>query len=142
MASHFGLPAQELEADLRSKGPQPVRPAAKPARRSKMSPCPISSRPPTPHASSMTRNSRPTTLTESFDELKHVGFEALWVPFSQDTATSDVLYDASEGLKGALQRARDLLPQEESSLEQAFGSGVSEDEASSRSRTSFTELPG
>lgn len=121
MARHFGLPAQELEANLRSKGPQPVRPAAKhpPAKENEPLPDQLEAT----YIACLLHNPKLAAQDShrAFDELKHVGIRSIVGSIQSGHTTSDVLFDASEGLKGALQRARDLLPQEESSLEQAFG---------------------
>ncbi|MEW5741877.1 MAG: DNA primase, partial [Myxococcota bacterium] len=55
------------------------------------------------------------------DELKHMGLRALISGVQHGKSPEDALYDASEALKGAIQKAADFLPTDPASLEQAFG---------------------
>jgi hypothetical protein len=54
------------------------------------------------------------------DELKHVGIRTLVAAIQSGGGPSDALYEASEAVKSALTRSRDMLPAEEGALEQAF----------------------
>lgn len=119
MARHFGLPAQELEANLRSKAPQPVRAAPKPAALNpEVGPDQLEAT----YAGSILKNPRLLVRDtyRAFDELKHIGIRTLVGSLQSGSAGGDALYEASEGLRAALVKAQDLLPKEETSLEQAF----------------------
>lgn len=120
MARHFGLPAQELEANLRSKAPLPVRPAHKVTA--------IDKEPP-PHqleatyAAALLRS--PGLLMKdknrAFDELKHLGIRGLVASIQSGRSAGDALYELSGELKDALLKARDpLLSLEEEALERGF----------------------
>lgn len=120
MARHFGLPAQELEASLRSKVAPPVRAAPKPQ-------APAEPPPDQLEASWAACALRDRNLLQKdelrvIDELKHMGLRALVSAVQQGKAPEDALYDASDSLKGALQKASDFLPADPAALEQAFRS--------------------
>lgn len=55
------------------------------------------------------------------DELKHTGLRQLLAAISAGQSPEDATYDASVAVKDALSAAREQLPREEASLEQAFG---------------------
>jgi len=120
MARHFGLPAQELEATLRSRGPQAVKAVPKGI------PPGVKEPPPdmleASYAATVLRN--PGMLAKDglrvFLELKHTGIRSLVASIQSGQGSADVLYETSEALKDALTRSRDLLPAEDGPLEQAF----------------------
>ena len=120
MSRHFAIPAQELEASLRSKAPLQPRPAPK-AGGSPAEP------PPDPleaaYAAAILRDRKILSSDKhrAFDELKHLGLRTLVSSIHSGKESGDALYDASEATKGALQRATDMLPSEQNALEQAFG---------------------
>jgi DNA primase len=118
MARHFGLPAQELEATLRSKAPTPVKAAPRPAGPAERPPDQLEAS----WGAAVLRS--PQLLQRDahrvLDELKHVGLRTLLNAIQSGTPPEDALYEAGEGLKGALIKARDLLPGDEGALEQAF----------------------
>jgi DNA primase len=119
MARHFGLPAQELEAALRSKAAPPVRAVPRPAASSEPAPDPLEAT----WAACVLRD-RGLLLRDEhrvIDELKHLGLRALVASIQQGRTPEDALYDASEVLKKALQKATDFLPADPAALEQAFG---------------------
>jgi len=118
MAKHFGLPAQELEAALRSKVAPPVRPVAKPAGPAAPPPDQLEST----WGACVLRDRGLLARDELrvVDELKHMGLRTLISGVQHGKAPEDALYDASETLKSALQKAADFLPADPASLEQAF----------------------
>ncbi len=121
MARHFGLPAVELEAQLKSKAPAVVKTAPKPA-------TPAGPRGPPPDQLEATYGAciiRTRALLNAdklrvFDELKHPGIRTLVAAIQSGQGASDVLYEAGEGLTQALQKCKDLLPADDGALEQAF----------------------
>jgi DNA primase len=120
MARHFGLPAQELEATLRSRAPQPVKAAPKVIPPGANEPPPDTLE--ATYAATVLRS--PLLLARDtlrvHDELKHNGIRSLVAAVQSGQGSADVLYETSEALRGALTRARDLLPAEDGPLEQAF----------------------
>ena len=121
MARHFALPAQELEATLRSKAPQLVKAAPKPLAAGPQEPPPDQL-----EASWMAAilKDRRLLAKDEFrvaDELKHMGLRGLVAALQSGGSPEDALYEAAEGTKTALTRARDMLPADETALEQAFG---------------------
>lgn len=54
------------------------------------------------------------------DELKHIGLRGLVAAIRSGGSPQDGLYEASESTKSALTRAQDMLPSDETALEQAF----------------------
>lgn len=120
MGKHFGLPAQELEVALKSKAPPQVKaaPKAAPARPQEPPPDQL-------EASWGAAVLRVPGLVQRdghrvLDELKHTGLRTLMGALQAGASPEDALYEASESLKGALTKARDLLPADEAALEQAF----------------------
>lgn len=119
MARHFGLPAQELEATLRAKAPT-LRPAPRPAPRGEPPPDPL-------EAAWGACVLRDRALLErdaqrTVDELKHIGLRTLVADLQRGVAREDLLYDAPEALKAALEKSADSLPSAPEGLEQAFAS--------------------
>lgn len=119
MAKHFGLPAQELETELRSKAVPPLKPVPKPA--------PARAEPPpdqleATYVAALLRDKRLLGKDSHrvFDELKHLGLRGLVASLQSGHSTEDALYEASEVVKSSLQKAKDLFPQDEGALEQAF----------------------
>lgn len=119
MARHFGLPAQELEAALRSKAAAPVKAAPKPQAASESPPDQLEAT----WAAAVLRDRGLLTRDEHrvVDELKHMGLRAFMSSIQHGKGVEDALFDASEGLKTALQKASDFLPADPQALEQAFG---------------------
>jgi DNA primase len=121
MARHFGLPAVELEAQLKTKAPAVVKAAPRPV-------APAGPREPPPDQLEGTYGAciiRTRSLLNAdklrvFDELKHPGIRTLVAAIQSGQGASDVLYEADEGLKQSLQKCKDLLPADDGALEQAF----------------------
>jgi DNA primase len=119
LARWSGLPAQELEVAMRGKSPT-VRPAPKAA---------PSVREPPPdqneaiYGAFVVKDRRLLAKDQEyrvFDELKHQGLRRLVAGLQSGQTPEDALYDASEGLKAALTKAKDLLPNDEAATEKAF----------------------
>lgn len=121
MARHFGLPAQELEASLRSKAPLVVKPVPRPAVPAGPKEAPPEQLEAT-YAACLMRNRGllDKDTLRVFDELKHSGIRGLVAAIQSGQGSADVLYEASEVLKQSLTKAKDMLPADESSLEQGF----------------------
>lgn len=119
MARHFGLPAQELEAALRSKAAPPVRAVPKPAAPAEPPPDQLEAS----WAACVLRDRGLLQRDEHrvIDELKHMGLRSLIGGIQQGRGPEDALYDASDALKASLQKAADFLPADPAALEQAFG---------------------
>ncbi len=121
MARHFGLPAMELEATLKSKAPPPVKAVPRPA-----GPPGAREVPPDQLEGSYaacivrTRGLLEKDRLRVFDELKHPGIRRLVAAIQSGDGATDVLYEASEVLKSSLQKSKDLLPADDGQLEQAF----------------------
>lgn len=120
MARHFALPASELETALKSKAPPPVKAAPKPSSSASTEPPPDQL-----EASWMAAILRDRRLLAKdelrvADELKHLGLRHLVAALQSGGSPEDALYEASDATKTALTRARDMLPADETALEQAF----------------------
>ncbi len=122
MAKHFGLPASELESALRNKAPV-VKAAPKPA-----APKVPDGPPPDQLEASwmaMILKDRKLLARDEHrvrDELKHMGLRHLVAALQSGGNVEDAMYETGEATKSALTRSRDMLPADESSLEQAFAS--------------------
>lgn len=117
MAKHFGIPASELEAALRSRPPQATRPAPKGG--------PVEPRPDQIEALYVACVVRDRQLLgrdehRCFDELKHLGLRSLVAAVQSGSPPEDALFEASEGVKTALTTADDQLPGANQPLEPAF----------------------
>ncbi len=121
LARHSGLPASELETAMRGKPSQPVKAVPKPGASQ------VKETPPDQLESAfaaMALRSRALLAKDVFrvaDELKHMGVRTLVAGLQSGQAPEDCLYEASEVLKASLQKSNDLLPKEDASMEQAFG---------------------
>ena len=117
MAKHFAIPASELEAALKSRNPQPVRAAPKPAT-NEPRPDPMEAL----YAAFVLKDRRLLSKDEHrcFDELKHLGVRTLVAKLQSGSSPEDVQFEASETLKAALQQARDQLKFDDSLLETNF----------------------
>jgi len=119
MSKHFGLPAAELELELRGKQAAPqFKPVAKPAG---------PERPPDPlerdFVAAVLRNrallQRDTAQVAS--GIKHSGLRSVLAAVTSGTPPEDALHDASEKLKQELNDAISRLPPEDELLERGFG---------------------
>ena len=133
MAAHFGLPAQELEVELKGKAP-PLKPVPKPGE-----PVPPGASPaaaPAPRAAPV----RPPDALETYyvamvlrdprllardryrlaDELTHPGLRRVLALATSGGGTEDALFEAPEVLKRPLEAAARQLPAEPEALEGAF----------------------
>lgn len=117
MAKHFGIPASELEAALKSRNPQPVRAAPKPAS-NEPRPDPMEAL----YAAFVLKDRRLLSKDEHrcFDELKHLGLRTMVAKLQSGSSPEDVQFEASEVVKAALQQGRDQLRFDESLLETNF----------------------
>ncbi len=118
LSKHFGLPSAELEAELKTKANAPVKAVPKPAPSTEPRPDDFESA----FAALLLRNRQ---LLEKdpwrvADELKHTGIRQLVARLQSGTSSADALYDASETLRGALQKQSDQLPRDETNLEPQF----------------------
>jgi DNA primase len=116
MGRHFGWPTSELDAALRAKPSVPSRPAVAAS----------TEPPPDMHEASYAaflmqdKNTLALDTHRAFDELRHIGIRALVGAIQSGQGAIDVLYESSQVLKSALQKARDALPPEQTAREQAF----------------------
>ncbi|MBL8924021.1 MAG: DNA primase [Myxococcaceae bacterium] len=117
MSKHFGIPASELEAALKSRNPQPVRAAPKP-QSNEPRPDPMEAL----YAAFVIKDRRLLSKDEHrcFDELKHLGVRTLVAKLQSGSSPEDVQFEASEVVKAALQQGRDQLRFDESLLETNF----------------------
>lgn len=117
LAKHFGLPASELEAALRSQMKDAVKPVLKPVQ-TQPKPDPLE----TMYVAAVLRNRALLAKDDlrSFDELRHAGLRTLLGDIQAGNPPEDAQYDASDVVKGAILHARDQLPADEGALEQAF----------------------
>ncbi len=121
LSRHSGLPAAELEIEMRGKPSQVVKAVPKPGVTGPKEPPPDQFE--SAFAAMVLRN-RALLQRDVFrvaDELKHMGVRTLVAGLQSGQSPEDCLYEASEVLKGALQKSRDQLPTEDASMEQAFG---------------------
>lgn len=131
LARHFGLPSQELEATLRGKAPHPLKPQPKTAPPAGAgAPRPLRERPPDPLEAAFVAFAvrQPSLLTSDVaplsDELVHPGLRAVAARLVQGHLPADILYDASERARDALEAATRHLPSDESLLAEAFAQVV------------------
>lgn len=119
LAKHSGLPAVELEASLRGKPSEQARAAPKPVA------APVEPPPPPMEAVwvAMVLADRKLLAKDEFrvaHELKHLGLRRLVEGLQTGQSPEDAVYDATDGVKTALIRAKDQLPRAEEAMEQAF----------------------
>lgn len=120
LSGHTGLPAAELEAELRGKA-APVQPVPKPSpanRPTERAPDPLEAA----FGACVLANKGllARDLFRVRDELSHPGIRALVEQMAAGQSAEDALFDASPAVKSALQQAARLLPREEASLERTF----------------------
>lgn len=122
LARHFGLPAVELESAFRGKASHPVKPVPKAP-----TAAPTRERPADPLEAAFVAYAlrHPALLQKEelgvADELVHPGLRTCAARILQGHAAPDVLYDATEGTRRALESASRHLPRDEAHLEEAFG---------------------
>ena len=130
LASHFGLPAAELEAELKGKA-RPIQPAPKPTSTAPESRAadPSPSRPARPadsteaaYAAALLRD--PSLFADDpyrvFDELSHTGLRALIADLAAGQAPGEALFECSEEVKQSVQDGARQLPGEADELPKAF----------------------
>ncbi len=121
LSRHSGLPASELEIEMRGKGTQAVRAAPKPASNVPKEPPPDQLE---AMLAAMVLRSRALLRKDVYrvaDELKHMGIRTLIARLQSGQAPVDCLYEASDVLKDSLQKARDQFMQmDDASLDLAF----------------------
>ena len=130
LASHFGLPAAELEAALRGRAPAP-RPVPKPAA------APVQAAPSqkngqtadrTPdaleaHLTAIVLRDRKLVARDAHracDELTHPGLRSVLAQVQSGQGPEEALYDASPLVRGAVEAAGRKLPTEAPELERTF----------------------
>jgi DNA primase len=127
MSAHFGLPAVELETELRGKTPL-VRPVPKPSTTTAAPgaiPKPVE-RPADPLEAFFTGMALrwPKLLAhDAFrvqDELQHAGLRAAVALLGGGKSPEDVLYEASPAVKTGVEAALRQAPQEPSDAEKVF----------------------
>jgi len=128
MASHFGLPAAELEAAVRGR-PGHFRPTPKlahsPSGAASAPRKPGPERPPDPLESMFVAAllRRPQLKSKDpfglVDQLLHAGLRAL-VAFAESDGTEEAMLAASGTVRTALETATKQLPTDETALEQLF----------------------
>ncbi len=131
LAGHFGLPAAELEAELKGKA-RPVQPAPKPTAAPPESKAAEPSSPGRPirpadsieaaYAAVLLRD--PSLLAADpyrvFDELSHTGLRALVADLAAGQPPEDALFECSEEVKRSVQDGARQLPGEVAELPKAF----------------------
>ena len=117
LSKHFGIPASELEAALKSKNPQAVRAVEKPIR---VEPPPRDLE--AYYAACVLRDRRLLDKDEdrACDELGHPGVKRLIATIQGGSSPEDAVYDASDSLKAAVDKWRPQLPAAPEALELAF----------------------
>ena len=117
MSKHFGLPASEIEAELKGKASQQIRPVPKapPGKEPVVDPFEGA------FVAFVLRERRLVDKDEyrARDELKNTSLRQVLGHVQGGATVEDALFEATEAVKKALQHARDQLPPEEL-LEQAF----------------------
>jgi len=122
LAAHSGLPAAELEAGLRGKGPL-LRPVPKPAPAA-----PVRVERPLDLAEAalgalfLLRPEliRGAAATEALDEVTHPGLRAVLAQLQAGAAPAYALEGASARLRSTLESAQGLLPRDAERLPEAF----------------------
>ena len=122
LARHFGLPGPELETALKGKAAHPLKAVPKMA-----APAPTRERPADPLEATFVAYGlrQPSLLGQDdfqvADELLHPGLRTCAARLAQGHPPSDILYEASEATRRALDVASRNLPPEEGQLLEAFG---------------------
>ena len=122
LAAHSGLPAAELEAGLRGKGPL-LRPVPKPAPTA-----PVRVERPLHRAEAALGAlflARPELIrgaaaAQVVDEVTHPGLRAVLAQLQAGSAPADALEGASDRLRASLEAAQGLLPRDAQQLPEAF----------------------
>ncbi|HET9158163.1 MAG TPA: DNA primase [Myxococcaceae bacterium] len=120
LAAYSGLPAAELEAGLRGKGPL-LRPVPKPAPAT-----PVRVERPLDRAEAalgalfLTRPELIRGAAAVLDEVTHPGLRAVLAQLQSGTAAADALEGASPPLRTNLEAARGLLPRDPEQLPEAL----------------------
>lgn len=127
LSSHCGLPAAELEVELKGKT-HVLRPAPKPtqthAERKASTPAPA--RPPdrveAAYVSALLRNPAllGTDPFRAFDELSHPGLRAIVAELTAGQAPEEAVFDASEEVKGRVEETSRHLPEDSGELAKTF----------------------
>jgi DNA primase len=122
LARHFGLPAAELETALKGKAAHPLKAVPKTSVAA-----PARERPADPLEATFVAYGlrQPSLLGQDdfqvADELLHPGLRTCAARLAQGHPASDILYEASEATRRALDVASRNLPPEEGQLLEAFG---------------------
>jgi DNA primase len=130
LSSHCGLPAAELEVELKGKthvlrpAPKPTQPH--PAEGKPGGPTPIPSRSPDPveaaYVAALLRD--PSLLGtdpfRAFDELSHPGLRAIVAELTAGQAPEEAVFDASDEVKGGVQESSRQLPADSAEVAKTF----------------------
>ncbi len=125
LATHSGLPASELELVLKGKIPV-IKPVPKGGTAGRPEGAPAPDRPPDELESMFLALAvrEPRLLANDLfrvaDEVAHPGLRSALSHIGAGRAHEDVLFEASEPVKAALQRAGQQLPEAPGALEQTF----------------------
>ena len=125
LAAHSGLPAAELEAGLRGKGPL-LRPVRRPEPAAPTAPVrverPLDRAEAALGALFLTRPEliRGAAAGEVVDEVTHPGLRAVLAQLQAGSAPADALEGASARLRASLETAQGLLPRDAGQLPEAF----------------------
>lgn len=117
MSKHFGLPASEIEAELKGKASQQIRPVPKAPAGKEPAVDPFEAA----LVAFVLRERRLVDKDEyrARDELKNTSLRQVLGHVQGGATVEDALFEATEAVKKALQHAKDQLPGEDL-LEQAF----------------------
>ncbi|GEN08525.1 DNA primase [Myxococcus fulvus] len=126
LAEHFGWRAPDVEAALRSKVPTLKPASSHPGAQDSAPARPPPEKPPPPmealYVAAVLREPRllGRDLFRVCDELSHTGLRMTLMHATSGRGTNDALYEASEGVKRAIETSWRQLPSEGQELEQAF----------------------
>jgi len=130
LSSHCGLPAAELEVELKGKS-RALRPAPKPSPARSLAPggtAPAVPAPRTPDAveaayvAALLRD--PSLLASDpfrvFDELSHPGLRSIVAELSAGQAAEEAIFESSDEVKAAVEKASNQLPADSSEVRRTF----------------------
>lgn len=127
LSSHCGLPAAELEVELKGKT-HVLRPAPKPTqahaerKASTLAPARPPDRVEAAYVSALLRDPAllGTDPFRAFDELSHPGLRAIVAELTAGQAPEEAVFDASEEVKGRVEESSRQLPADSGELAKTF----------------------